>query len=648
MRLKVRAVQTEIAPKLVAHNAERVIEEIRRARRDGFDLVVFPELVISGYLIGDFWERKSFLRDCERWLEEIVKATQGISVILGTVSTDWALKGEDGRPRKYNSYVFIANGKVHRFGSTGLSFGSKTLLPNYREFDESRYFFDSRKLALEKGLTPQGLLEPVPVFFGDKSIKVGVEICEDGWSEDYACKPAQIMRAKGAELIINISCSPFTAGKENKRHRVFSKTASELKCPVLYVNAISQQNNGKTIFTFDGLTTLYDQDGRVEGQCRSFQEDVLDFEFHDGKVAVIGSPSSKPVAPEKSLASYGNIPQIYSALKYGALSFMKSAGISRIVVGSSGGIDSAVTAAFYRSLLPPESLLLVNMPSRYNSLTTRGLSKQLAEGLGCLYAEVPIEDSVNLTRKQIDGLRVATVGDRNECTLSLQPLHLENVQARDRSSRILAAISSAFGGAFTCNANKAETSVGYSTFYGDLGGYLALLADLWKSEVYLLGRYLNDEVFKAPVIPQGIFDVVPSAELSDQQAVDEGKGDPIVYPYHDRLFYSWFQRWDPLSPEEILEAYMAGQLSELLQLPANFDVASQFPTPVAFIEDLERWWRLFHTTGVAKRIQAPPVIAVSSRSFGFDFRESQDHVFYSTRYLELKAGLLSSGKTTLP
>jgi NAD+ synthase (glutamine-hydrolysing) len=317
-----------------------------------------------------------------------------------------------------------------------------------------------------------------------------------------------------------------------------------------------------------------------------------------------------------------------------------------VVLGISGGIDSAVAAALYREILPPENILLANMPSRYNSATTRDLSKRLAANLGCLYAELPIEDSVNLTHRQLDGLRVASLDGAHSAPISLAGFAMENVQARDRSSRILAALAAAFGGVFACNANKAELTVGYSTLYGDLGGFLALIGDLWKGQVYALGRHLNEAVYGREAIPEGIFAVVPSAELGPHQAVDEGKGDPLIYPYHDRLFFSWVQRWNRATPEEILEWYAAGSLNAELGLdPAAADVYRLFPDAAAFVRDLERWWNLYGGIAVAKRVQAPPILAVSSRAFGFDHRESLGPPFYSSRYLEMRARILGAGRS---
>jgi len=213
------------------------------------------------------------------------------------------------------------------------------------------------------------------------------------------------------------------------------------------------------------------------------------------------------------------------------------------------------------------------------------------------------------------------------------------VQARDRSSRLLAALAAAFGGVFTCNANKAEATVGYTTLYGDLAGYLAALADLWKGEVYALGRYLNAAVFQREVIPAGCFDLTPSAELGLGQAVDKGLGDPLIYPYHDCLFASWVEAWQRTTPEEILEWYLAGTLER--QLGYAGKLADLFPSAREFIADLERWWLQYNGMGVAKRIQAPPVLAIKRRAFGFDHREAQLAGWFSSRYLELKKQALA-------
>ena len=323
------------------------------------------------------------------------------------------------------------------------------------------------------------------------------------------------------------------------------------------------------------------------------------------------------------------IDSIFSCLHYGVQHFLAQTGLSKIVIGVSGGIDSAVAAALYAHVLSPENVLLINMPSQFNSTTTINLARRLAENLGCRYADIPINDSVALTIRQME-----TAG------LTLSSFMRENVQARDRSSRILAAAAASFGGAFTCNANKSELTVGYCTLYGDESGFLAALADLWKHQVYELGHWLNEHIYKSQVIPAEVFSIVPSAELSHDQDVDAGKGDPLIYPYHDFLFRAFVERWQRATPEDLLTWYAEGSLEKNIGCEPGL-TAKIFPTIVDFIVDLERWWKLYTGMGVAKRIQAPPVLAVSRRSFGFDHREAQNPVHFTRGYLQLKNHLLN-------
>lgn len=243
---------------------------------------------------------------------------------------------------------------------------------------------------------------------------------------------------------------------------------------------------------------------------------------------------------------------------------------------------------------------------------------------------------------QISDARITDLSSGRQNKLAVSSFVLENIQARDRSSRLLAGIAAAFGGGFTCNANKSELTVGYSTLYGDQAGFLAALADLWKHQVYQLAQYLNTSIFRREVIPQATIDLVPSAELSFDQSVDEGKGDPIMYAYHDYLYRAFMEYWNRTTPEDILAWYSQG--SELLEQKLGCApglVDKLFPGPRQFVEDLERWWRLYTGMGVAKRIQAPPVLAVSRRAYGFDHREAQNSVYFTQEYIKLKNRLLS-------
>jgi NAD+ synthase (glutamine-hydrolysing) len=655
--IRIAIAQMQVYPGDPARNGARMLELLDGAKGLGAHLVAFQEMCIPGYLLGDMWERPAFLRECETWAARIVAATgpggpgEGLAAVFGTVIPDWGTKGEDGRPRKYNGFVAAQDGQAIVHPGLGRPYGIKALLPNYREFEEPRHFQDARKLAFETGRPLDDLLAPMPIRLAGRAVKAGILLCEDAWEEDYAQKPLSILGAKGCDVLLNLSCSPFTQGKNDKRNRVFAGKVRALGTPLVYVNCIGLQNNGKTLYTFDGRSTAYGADGSVRAELPAFEEALLpltlesaggrcDWARADAATAAEDELGGAKVPAAAPAASGLAIREVHRALRFGAREFLDSIGADRVVLGVSGGIDSAVAAALYREILPPQNILLVNMPSRFNSATTKDLSRRLAANLGCLYAELPIEDSVNLTHRQLDGLRVASLDGKHSAPISLAGFVMENVQARDRSSRILAALAASFGGVFACNANKAEMTVGYSTLYGDLGGFLALLGDLWKGEVYALGRHLNSEVFEREAIPEGIFTVVPSAELSAQQAVDEGKGDPLVYPYHDRLFFAWVQRWNRATPEEILEWYAAGTLNSELGLdPSVTDVYRLFPDPAAFVRDLERWWNLYNGIAVAKRVQAPPILAVSSRAFGFDHREALGKPFYSARYRELRARL---------
>lgn len=622
-RANIRLVQMEVRPGRPADNTERICAHVAAARQAGMDVVAFPEMAVPGYLLGDEWERPAFLRECERCGERIRETAAGIVVVFGNVGIDWAKRNEDGRVRKYNALFVAEDGRWVGPAGGVYPFVAKTLMPNYREFDDSRHFYDTRKLAAELGRDPRDMIAPVCT----SRHRIGAMLCEDGWDSDYALSPLRELGAKGIDFVINASCSPFTLNKNGKRHRVFGAGASVLKRAICYVNNTGIQNNGKTVFTFDGSSCVYDGHGnRLDGPG-AFEEGILDVPVPAGGAA----PFGRPGAPEED-----DIRIMTRALTFGTRLFMRLCGVERVVIGASGGIDSSLVAAIYSQILPREDLLLVNMPSRYNSSTTIDAARVLARNLGCAYAEVPIEDSAALTRSQLDGLVIDGRGRKLRMTETV----MENVQARDRSGRVLAALAAAFGGVFTCNANKAEMTVGYTTLYGDLGGYLANIADLWKGEVYAMARHMNGEVFGREMIPAAAFSVVPSAELSPDQAVDEGKGDPLVYPYHDCLFRNWVEPWNRATPEDILEWYESGTLEQRIGYAGR--VSDLFRSPAQFVSDLERWWNQYQGLGVAKRIQAPPVLAVKRRAFGFDHRESQMGARYTARYAELRAKLLSS------
>lgn len=627
--LKICFSQIEVEPGHPDLNFSKMLQAINEAKANNADIIIFPEMVIPGYLLGDTWEQTSYLKDCLSYGEDIIAQSNDICIIFGNIAVDWQKKNTDGRVRKYNALYAAYQGKLIQPEKSPYPFAIKTLFPNYREFDDSRYFYSLQSLADELDTSVDDLLSPMKVNIKGQELNLGCILCEDGWSDDYNFSPIDILcKNYKLDMLINISASPYTFGKNNKRHRVFSKQAKDNQVPLIYVNNIGIQNNGKTIYTFDGSSTVYDKNGNIIACCPAYS----------GKNNYINLNGNENYTP-LPIPQNDDISNIYQALSYGIKKFLKDIHMKKVVIGISGGIDSAVASALYVNIIGKDNVTLINMPSKFNSETTKGLSSQLAHNLGCQYAIVPIQEVVDFTVNQFEHTDVVDLTTQNINHLTISSFVKENIQARDRSARILAGMSAAIGGGFTCNANKAETTVGYSTLYGDQSGFLAALADLWKHQVYDLARYLNKEVYKREVIPQGIIDIVPSAELSAEQDVDAGKGDPIKYPYHDYLFRSFVESWQKVTPEDILTWYSENTLEEHIGCEKGL-VAKYFSTAKEFIADLERWWNLFTGMAIAKRIQAPPILAISRRAYGFDHRESQNGAYYTRAYKQLKAKLL--------
>ena len=403
-----------------------------------------------------------------------------------------------------------------------------------------------------------------------------------------------------------------------------AETAREKRKNIFYINTLGLQDKGKTVYAFPGRAYVFSAAGERVTMSPAYTEGITVVDT-DTLPAPILSHAEPPIAP------------IHRMLRYAVRKFLARIHMKRVVIGISGGIDSAVAAALYVDAIGAENVLLVNMPSKFNSATTKGLAAQLAKNLGCRHMIVPIEESVSYTAKQLSEIPIEGAAAAPGEHLTISSFVRENMQARNRSGRVLGTIAAAWGAGFTCNGNKAETTVGYATLYGDLAGFLCALADLWKYQVYDLARYLNENVYRRKAIPQGIIDIVPSAELSDAQNVDEGKGDPIHYPYHDYLFRAFVEA--DRNPEDILTHYADDDLEAYIGCEKGL-VKTYFPTAEDFIADLEHWWGIYRGMAVAKRIQSPPLLSVSGRAYGSDYPESQIGAYETIRYRALKAKLL--------
>jgi NAD+ synthase (glutamine-hydrolysing) len=367
---------------------------------------------------------------------------------------------------------------------------------------------------------------------------------------------------------------------------------------------VGTDNTGKNIYALAGGSRVFDCDGQVIFEMPLFKEAEAVVEFVDGNVQVYAE-SSKPYPSQ--------IAEIHDALVFMIRENLKMFHISRMVIGASGGIDSAVSAALYAEAIGPENVFLVNMPTRFNSDTTKNAARDLAENLGTPYMVAPISDIIESICHTLE--RCSFV--RNDTEMKVVGINHENLQARTRSASILSTVASIVGAGVTCNGNKSEAMVGYCTLYGDTCGVMCALGDLWKTQVYALARYINRD---KEIIPKASIDIPASAELSEAMNVDEGKGDPILYPYHDKLFAMWVEKGVSLAYTEKL--LMEGTLCETLGVDAVY-FKSKLPTTEAALEDMRHWYRRFKGLALAKRIQFPPILSLSGHAFGGEYHESQ-------------------------
>ena len=621
-------VQMDVAagrPDLNLATIRRFIDSARRAKAD---IIAFPELCLTGYIIGDLWEVDTLVRDFASYSDDVRALSDGLTVIFGNVAVDEKFVAEDGRLRKYNAVFVCTNGEyVVRSGLPAqLPHGIhvKTLHPNYRFFDDDRHFYSLRTLAQATGSDLYDWCKPYDIKLQgeDEVFRFGVQLCEDMWCDDYVYD-ADVLdtlhqyHKRGAQAVINLSSSPWTWQKNDKRNRVVRDILSRSPMPFFYVNHVGAQNNGKNIILFDGDSAVYSPEGSITLRAPQWSESLL------------LTNSTEPPAEAQS-----EIEAVYHAILTG-LRHMNSIrdGECRFLVGASGGIDSSVVTCLLTRAFGPECVFAVNMPTRFNAEVTRENARVLCERLEVDYLSCPVEDLYEQVSKRIRELEFpssAGIYDR---------LIDENIQARIRSSDILAGIAAKHGLMFTNNGNKTELALGYCTLYGDVGGAIAPIADLYKGQVYDLGQYLNDEVFNSEVIPANLLsrETVPSAELSEEQDVTRGLGDPIKYGYHDAVLRQLIEYRHDIA--DLVQWRLQGELLDRLGWREPDAFERYFPEESSWIEDLE-WVERQLRISFFKRIQAPPIIVLSKRAFGFDLRETQRPAYRPRLYEELKARLL--------
>jgi NAD+ synthase (glutamine-hydrolysing) len=544
-------------------NAARVSEWLAQARAQQADLVLFPELVVTGYPAEDLLLRPGFVRAARAAVEEIARKTHGITALVGAPHLDSDL---------YNACFVLTHGEVR-------AVYRKRYLPNYGVFDEDRYFAPGSDRML--------------LAFGD--VLVGPTICEDLWQPG---PPASELALAGAQLIANISASPFHVGKDRERESMLQVRARDNTCFVALCNSVGGQDE----LIFDGHSVVIDDNGDVVARAAGFEEELLvvdvDPESAIGRRlrdvrrrALARGRRPRPVeridlAPPreqqqlqhpKPKPQLDDLEQMRCALELGLRDYVTKNGFGDVVVSVSGGIDSALTAALCVEALGPERVHCVSMPSRYSSEGTRADARRLADSLGVDFREIGIEPIVDTFTAALASSFAGREADLTE----------ENLQARIRGTMLMA-LSNKFGWLVIAAGNKSELSVGYSTLYGDLAGGFALIKDVYKTDVFRLSRHLNERAGRE-LIPQSIIDRAPSAELRADQ-LDEDSLPP--YPTLDR----------------VLEAYVELDRSreELSQDGFDRDVVER---ALALIDRAEY-----------KRRQAPPGVKLRPKAFGRDRR----------------------------
>ena len=526
--MKVSLCQINPTVGAIERNMDLIMKWYQKAVAAGAELTVFPELVLVGYPPQDLLLRRRFLDMAEMALKSIAEKTT-IPMIIGNPLRE---NGE-----LYNCAFVCSNGEI-----TGHY--KKRLLPTYDVFDEDRYFTSGEST------------EVIEVEFDNKLVKIGMQICEDLWDEDYACNLAKSLKEKGAECIVNISASPYRAGRLADRSKLIASKVTETALPFFYCNIVGAQDE----LIFDGQSLAYDGKGNLIGQGPAFKEDIV----------LVDSENSETI----ELKTAGREQKIYQALVLGVRDYFRKTGYKKAVLGLSGGIDSSLTGCIAVDALGPNNVHGVSMPSRYSSDHSMDDAKRLAKNLGIDYRTISIESIIGRFDESLE----------ESFNGSETGVAEENIQSRVRGS-LLMALSNKFNWLVLSTGNKTELAMGYCTLYGDMNGGLSVISDLSKTDVYALSHWVNEEA-GSERIPVSSIEKPPSAELRPDQV------DPFDYDVVSPLVSALIE--DEKSPTELIAE---GADPEL-------------------IKDISRRIRI----NEYKRRQAAPGLRVTSKAFGIGRR----------------------------
>jgi len=562
----------------IAGNTALVRDAYDRAAAAGADVVVFPEMVVTGYCILDLVEDDTFVDRNRTALEGIAAHTGETAAVVGFVDR----AGDE----RYNAAAVCQHGEVR-------GVARKVLLPNYRYFDDERYFEPGETVA------------PVELSVDGESYSLGVSVCEDMWDADYDRRPVRELADAGADLVVNLNASPFEVGKRADRARVIREHVAATGVPLVYVNTAGAADVGRNVIVFDGDSLAVDATGALVARGAQFDADLLTVAFDDGvgrHVAggVAGDdgplvPSAEPVEPERRER------ELFEALAFGLREYARKTGFETVIEPVSGGVDSSLGLAICAEALGPENVVAYNLPSAVNTETTKGIAAELAENLGVDYRVVPVQSAYDALLDTYES-HVGTVS---------RSVAKENVYARVRGL-LMMLVSNDSGGLLVTNGNETEMALGYVTLYGDACGGLSILGDLSKRDVYDVAAYVNERAGRE-VIPEEVFEIPPSAELTADQV------DPFDYDVVSPVVSDLLE--DRQSPAEIVARFERGELDETRYRPDDDGRTVDDKLDAEAFADVvyDTYRRMKRNT--FKRVQTPPVVAVSARAFGTDFRE---------------------------